>query len=71
MIKFIKHTFLDDSGRPCAKRVTLFAALNAMLLCTGFSIFGYTVAEFVFNSWMWIVIAGAGIVGVEKYLSKK
>lgn len=62
----------NDSAMLSSKRVVAFLAF----ICCAVSFFldqftSHKVAPALFDSMMWIVIAGLGITGVEKFAPKK
>ena len=68
---YIKGIMADSHGAPSSKRlVTLLATL---LVCGAFVAnigWGLTVEEFMYNSMMYIVVAGLGFSGMEKFAPK-
>jgi hypothetical protein len=68
---YFKLIMQDSGGCPSSKRwVTLIALL---LLVTAFLanlFFGYKVEPFMFDAITYIVIAGVGITGAEKFAKK-
>lgn len=68
---YIRDVMQDRDGSPSSKRlVTIIATL---LVCVGYVanlFWGYTVEEFMFTSMMYIVIAGLGFTGAEKFAPK-
>ena len=71
LIDYVKGIMSDSQGTPSSKRaVTLLASL---LMAVGFIanlFWDYTVDQFIFESVMYIVIAGLGITGAEKFAPK-
>lgn len=71
ILDYFKGVMADKDGSPSSKRaVTLLATL---LIVVGYlaNLFGgYKVDEFMFESVMYIVIAGLGITGAEKFAPK-
>lgn len=71
LIDYIKGIMSDNQGTPSSKRaVTMLAAL---LMAVGFIanlFWDYTVDQFIFESVMYVVIAGLGITGAEKFAPK-
>lgn len=75
MLKKIKNylaaIMADNQGNPSSKRaVTLLATI---LMTIGFIanlFWDYTVDQFIFESIMYVVIAGLGITGAEKFAPK-
>ena len=68
MSKFLK----DSSGNNSSKR--LITLLAFVLVAIGFIcnlFWDLTIAEFMYSSIMYIVIAGLGIVGAERFAPKK
>lgn len=70
-LKYLKQMMEDSNGSPSSKRmVTILATL---LVCGAFIAnlgWGMTVEEFMYNNMMYIVIAGLGITGAEKFAPK-
>jgi len=72
MLDFLRSMLTDDvNGSVSSKRVIAFIAF---LLCgTGFIanlFWGYKIDEPIFNAMMYIVIAGMGFTGFEKFAPK-
>ena len=71
LINYAKGIMSDNQGNPSSKRaVTLLASL---LMAVGFIanlFWDYTIDQFIFESVMYIVIAGLGITGAEKFAPK-
>lgn len=70
--KYIKQVLQDTNGAYSSKRAVVF--LCAILMATGFlaSLFGdYTVDQFMYESIMYVVIAGLGFSGAEKFAPRK
>jgi len=68
---FVKQIFSDPGGGYSSKRTVVL--LGVVLITVGYlaNLFGdYTVEEFMFESIMYIVIAGFGISGAEKFAPK-
>ena len=75
MLARLKNYFVeimqDSDGHPSSKRWVTFIAL--MLLATAFIanlFFGYKIDSFMFDAMTYIVIAGVGISGAEKFAKK-
>lgn len=71
MKNFIKNLF-NSKGEVSSKRIVTFLAF--ILIMVGFIsnlFWDFTIEEFIFTSVMYIVIAGLGIVGAEKFTGKK
>lgn len=68
---YIKGIMSDSDGNPSSKRlVTLLATI---LLATGFLanlFWGFKIDQFIFDAISYIVIAGLGISGAEKFAPK-
>lgn len=67
----IKEMMSDVDGQASSKR--LVTILCVILMATGFlaNLFGgYKIDEFIFNAIMYIVIAGLGFTGLEKFAPK-
>lgn len=71
ILDYIKGIMADSHGNPSSKRaVTLLASL---LMTIGFIanlFWDYTIDQFIFESIMYVVIAGLGITGAEKFAPK-
>lgn len=71
LINYAKGIMSDNQGNPSSKRaVTLLASL---LMTIGFIanlFWDHTVDQFIFESVMYVVIAGLGITGAEKFAPK-
>ena len=71
ILGYIKGIMADSNGNPSSKRaVTLLASL---LMTVGFIanlFWDYTIDQFIFESVMYVVIAGLGITGAEKFAPK-
>jgi hypothetical protein len=71
ILAYLKGIMADSEGSPSSKR--LVTLLCVFLVAMGFVsnlFWDYTVEEFMFNSIMYIVIAGLGISGAEKFSKK-
>lgn len=67
----IRELLSDASGVLSSKRVV--TVVSALLIAVGFlaNLFGgYKIDEFIFNAVMYIVIAGFGFTGMEKFAPK-
>ena len=72
MKKFINSTLNGGNGEVSSKRVvTLLAFLLATVGFIANLFWGFVIEEFIYKSMMYIVIAGLGIVGAEKFAPKK
>jgi hypothetical protein len=73
MLNQIKSMLSDGvDGSISSKRVITFIA--TLLCTTGFlaNLFGgFKIDEFIYNSMMYIVVAGLGFTGLEKFAPKK
>lgn len=70
--KYIQQVLQDTNGSYSSKRAVVF--LFTFLMAIGFlaNLFGdYTVDQFMFESIMYIVIAGLGFSGAEKFAPRK
>ena len=71
ILGYLKGIMSDSNGSPSSKRlVTLLATI---LVAVGYItnlFWDYTVEQFMFESMMYIVIAGLGITGAEKFAPK-
>jgi len=68
---FIQN-LLSDGSKVSSKR--LITLLSFVLIIIGFFanlFFDFTIEEFIFSSVMYIVIAGLGIVGAERWAPNK
>jgi len=71
MRKFINSTLNGSNGDISSKRVVTLLAF--LLVAIGFVsnlFWGFVIEEFIYTSMMYIVIAGLGIVGAEKFAPK-
>lgn len=67
----IMREILSDDGSLSSKRVVSFLAFIAMIVSYFVDQFTtHSVKPDLFDSLMWIVIAGLGITGVEKFAKK-
>jgi hypothetical protein len=68
---YFKNVMQDSEGNPSSKRwITL---LCTVLLATAFIanlFFGFKVEQYMFDAVAYIVIAGVGIAGAEKFAKK-
>ena len=72
IVKFLKQTFQDVDGMYSSKRFVVIIFALAMLAVVGVNLFtGLTVEAFMFESITYIVIAGLGMCGAEKFAPKK
>ncbi len=65
-------SLLSDGGKISSKR--LITILSFLLITIGFIanlFWDFTIEEFIYSSIMYIVIAGLGIVGAEKFAPKQ
>ena len=65
-------SLLSDGGKISSKRLITIASF--LLIAIGFIsnlFWDFTIEEFIYSSIMYIVIAGLGIVGAEKFAPKK
>lgn len=72
MISYIKGMLEDPDGSPSSKRFIIL--LCCFLLSLGFVsnlFWGFKVEQYMFDAIMWIVLGGAGISGIEKFVPKK
>ena len=72
MLEAIKSMFADGvNASVSSKRVVTFLAFS--LCAAGFLtnlLGGYKIDEFIYNSMMYIVVAGLGFTGLEKFAPK-
>ena len=58
----------DDKGSPSSKRWVVFICLLVLIVSYIANLFWkYTVEEYMFNGFTYIVIGGMGFTGVEKF----
>lgn len=72
ILAYLKGIMADSEGSPSSKR--LVTLLCVFLIAMGFVanlFWDYTVEQFMYDSIMYIVIAGLGIAGAEKFSKKK
>lgn len=70
-ICFMKEILKDTDGLPSSKRlVTLFCTLLIGIGFIGNLFWDFNIDQFIFDGVMYIVIAGLGISGAEKFASK-
>ena len=68
---YISQVLQDGSGTYSSKRmVTILAVLLVSVGYVANLFWDYTVEQFMFESMMYIVIAGLGITGAEKFAPK-
>lgn len=70
--RYFKQVLQDTNGAYSSKRAVVF--LCTLLMATGFlaNLFGdYTIDQFIYESIMYIVIAGLGFSGAEKFAPRK
>lgn len=68
---YLKGVMADKDGNPSSKRaVTLIAVLMMVVGYFANLFWDYTVDQFMFESVMYVVIAGLGITGAEKFAPK-
>lgn len=71
ILSYVRGIMEDNGGSPSSKR--LVTLLSALLIFTGYVanlFWDFTVEEFMFNSMMYITIAGLGFTGMEKFTPK-
>ena len=69
--EYLKGIMADSHGNPSSKRVvTMIATILMVVGYTANLFWDYTVDQFMFESIMYIVIAGLGITGAEKFAPK-
>ena len=69
--QYVKGIMADSDGSPSSKR--LITMLATLLMTTGFLgnlFFNLTVDEHLFDAVMYVIIAGLGISGAEKFAKK-
>lgn len=72
VLGYLKGVMADSNGSPSSKRmVTILASLLVFAGYVANLFWDYTVEEFMFTNMMYIVIAGLGITGAEKFAPKK
>lgn len=68
---YLKGIMADSHGNPSSKRaVTMICVLLMVIGYIANLFWDYTVDQFMFESIMYIVIAGLGITGAEKFAPK-
>ena len=71
VLGYLKGIMSDINGSPSSKRlVTLLATILVAVGYIANLFWDYTVEQFMFESMMYIVIAGLGITGAEKFAPK-
>ena len=69
--KYLSQVLQDGSGSYSSKRmVTILATILVAVGYIANLFWDYTVEQFMFESMMYIVIAGLGITGAEKFAPK-
>jgi hypothetical protein len=71
VLEYVHGIISDGDGTPSSKRLIII--LCTILMATGFIanlFWGFKIDEFIFNSVMYIVIAGMGFTGAEKFAPK-
>jgi hypothetical protein len=72
ILDYLKGMMQDSQGSPSSKRwVTVLAVLLVAVGYIANLFWDYTVEQFMFEAMMYIVIAGLGITGAEKFAPKK
>lgn len=72
IVSYLKGVMADSNGSPSSKR--LVTLLAAVLVFAGFLanlFWDYTVEEYMYTNMMYIVIAGLGITGAEKFAPQR
>lgn len=72
ILAYLKGIMEDSDGSPSSKR--LVTLLCVLLISVGYLanlFWDYDVEQFMFDAIMYIVIAGLGIAGAEKFSKKK
>lgn len=72
LIEYIKGILSAPDGEPSSKRLITMIAM--ILIGIGFlaNLFGgYTIDRFILESVMYILIAGMGITGAEKFITPR
>lgn len=70
--KYVQQVLQDTNGAYSSKRAVVF--LCTILMATGFlaNLFGsYDIDQFMYESVMYIVIAGLGFSGAERFAPRK
>ena len=71
ILGYLKGIMSDNNGSPSSKRlVTILATILVAVGYVANLFWDYTVEQFMFESMMFIVIAGLGITGAEKFAPK-
>lgn len=69
---YIKAILADTHGNPSSKRWVVFICTCLVVIAFLANLFcGLKVDEYMFNSVMYIIVAGLGITGVEKFAKPK
>ena len=69
---YLKGIMADSNGSPSSKRlVTMLATFLVAMGYVANLFWEYKVEQFMFESMMYIVIAGLGITGAEKFAPKQ
>jgi hypothetical protein len=72
ILDYLNRIMQDSEGAPSSKRwVTLLALILVTVGYVANLFWDYTVEQFMFESMMYIVIAGLGFTGAEKFAPKK
>lgn len=72
VLAYLKEMLASGDGSASSKRI--LTSIFAFLLMVAFVanlFWDYTIEEFIFNSVMYIVIAGFGFTGMEKFAPKR
>ena len=71
VLSYLHGIMADKDGSPSSKRlVTILATILVAIGYIANLFWDYTVEQFMFESMMYIVIAGLGITGAEKFAPK-
>ncbi|AGS81137.1 hypothetical protein [Caulobacter phage Cr30] len=67
----LSEFFQDHEGGLSSKRLVTGIALVMMIVAfIGNMFFGLQIAQFIYDSFQWIVCTGLGMVGLEKFAPK-
>lgn len=70
--EYLQGIMADSNGNPSSKRVVTLLATLMMIIGYFANLFwDYTVDQFIYESIMYVVIAGLGITGAEKFAPEK
>lgn len=68
LIKFLSDVLKDVDSAYSSKRLVVLLATTSLITAFFSNLFfNYTIDQFIFDGMMYIVLAGLGIVGAEKF----